>query len=64
MLHFLSFVNIFYFDTLNKGLSLLLVQSKRLGWKYRRAELLTTATGRQNGAEFEQSRGSTLSMVN
>jgi hypothetical protein len=54
---------LFRFPTLNKGLNLLLVQSKWLGWKNNKAELLTTDMGWQNGAEFGQSCGFTLSMV-
>jgi hypothetical protein len=39
------------------------VESKWLGWKNNKAELLTTDMGLQNGAEFGQSCGFTLSMV-
>ena len=54
---------IFPFNTLDKGLNLLLLQLKWLEWKNNGAELSTTDIGLYNGAEFGQSSGFMLSMV-
>ena len=54
---------IFSFNTLDKGLNLLLLQLKWLEWKNNGAELSTTDIGLYNGAKFEQSSGFMLSMV-
>ena len=54
---------IFSFNTLDKGLNLLLLQLKWLEWKNNGAELSTTDIGLYNGAEFGQSSGFMLSMV-
>ena len=54
---------IFSFNTLDKGLNLLLLQLKWLEWKNNRAELSTTDIGLYSGAEFGQSSGFMLSMV-
>ena len=62
ILHFLCFIH-FCFNTLHRGLNLLLMKWKWLGLKTNVAELLTTDAGLYNGAEFEQSLGFILSMV-
>ena len=62
MLHFVYFVYIF-FNTLDKGLNLLLLQLKWLEWKNNGAELSTTDIGLYNGVEFGQSSDFMLSMV-
>ena len=54
---------IFSFNTLDKGLNLLLLELKWLEWKNNEAELATTDIGLYNGAEFGQSSGFMLSMV-
>ena len=54
---------IFSFDTLNKGLNLLLLQLKWLEWKNNGAELSTPDIGLYNAVEFGQSSGFMLSMV-
>ena len=54
---------IFSFNTLDKGLNLLLLQLKWFEWRNNGAELSTTDIGLYNGAEFEQSSGFMLSMV-
>ena len=51
------------FNTLDKGLNLLLLQLKWLEWKNNGAELSTKEIGLYNGAEFGQSSGFMLSMV-
>ena len=53
----------FSFNTLDKGLNLLLLQLKWLEWKNNGAELSTTDIGLYNGSEFEQSSVFLLSMV-
>ena len=64
MLHFAYLILfIFSFNTLDKGLNLLLLQLKWLEWKNNGAELSTTDIGLYNGAEFGQSSGFMLSMV-
>ena len=62
MLHFVYFF-VFSFNTLDKGLNLLLLQLKWLEWENNGAELSTTDIGLYNGAEFGQSSGFILSMV-
>ena len=63
MLHFIYFLFIFSFNTLDKGLDLLSLQLKWLEWKNNGAELSTTDIELYNGAEFRQSSGFMLSMV-
>ena len=48
---------IFSFNTLDKGLNLLLLQLKWLEWKNNGAEWSTTDIGLYNGAEFGQNSG-------
>ena len=54
---------VFSFNTLDKGLNLLLLKLKWIEWENNGAELSTTDIGLYNGAEFGQSSGFMLSMV-
>ena len=53
----------YFFNTLHRGLNLLLMKWKWLGLKNNVTQLLTTDAALYNGAEFEQSLGFILSMV-